>query len=105
MLVSGFWRTPLSVWHSKTSRCSAELAVNVYEFTVTPPLVVEVASTTVSSLNHFTVGVGSPPVDEHVMVTESPFLITAGPVITGDPGGTTINKESTKIKQNNNTFQ
>jgi hypothetical protein len=79
--------------------------VNVYEFLVTPPLVVEVASKTTSSLNHFTVGVGSPPVDEHVMVTESPFLIKAGPVITGGPGGATINKESTKIKQNNNTFQ
>jgi hypothetical protein len=26
-------------------------------------------------------------------------------VITGGPGGATINKESTKIKQNNNTFQ
>jgi hypothetical protein len=39
------------------------------------------------------------------MVTESPFLITAGPVITGGPAGATINKEITKIKQNNNTFQ
>jgi hypothetical protein len=105
MLVSGFWRTPLSVWHSKIARCSVGFAVNVYSFTVTPPLVVEVASTTVSFLNHFTVGVGSPPVDEHIMVTESPFLIIFGPVITGDPGGATINKESTKIKQNNNTFQ
>jgi hypothetical protein len=105
VLVSGFCKTPLSVWHSKTCRCSAGLAVNVYEFLVTPPLVVEVASKTTSSLNHFTVGVGSPPVDEHAMVTESPFLITAGPVITGGPGGATINKESTKIKQNNNTFQ
>jgi hypothetical protein len=105
VLVSGFWRTPFSVWHSKTCRCSAGLAVNVYEFLVTPPLVVEVASKTTLSLNHFTVGVGSPPVDEHVMVTESPFLITAGPVIIGGPAGATINKESTKIKQNNNTFQ
>jgi hypothetical protein len=26
-------------------------------------------------------------------------------VITGGPGGATNNKESTKIKQNNNTFQ
>jgi hypothetical protein len=105
VLVSGFWRTTLSVWHSKVSRCSAGLAVNVYEFLVTAPLVVEVSSNTTSSLNHFTVGVGSPPVDEHIMVTESPFLITVGPVITGGPGGATINKESTKIKQNNNTFQ
>ena len=79
--------------------------MNVYELLVTPPLVVEVSSKTTSSLNHFIVGVGSPPVDEHVMVTVSPFLITAGPVITGGPGGTTINKESTKIEQNNNTFQ
>ena len=79
--------------------------MNVYELLVTPPLVVEVASKTRSSLNHVTVGVGSPPVDEHVMVTESPFLITAGPVITDVPGGATINKESTKVKQNNNTFQ
>jgi hypothetical protein len=105
VLVSGFWRTPLSTWHSKTSRCSAGLAVNVYSFTVTPPLVVEVSSNTTSSLNHFTVGVGSPPVDEHLIITESPFLITAGPVIRGDPGGATNNKESTKLKQNNNTFQ
>ena len=79
--------------------------MNVYSFTVTPPLVVEVASTTVSFLNHFAVGVGSPPVDEHLIVTVSPFLKTAGPVITGGPGGATNNKESTKIKQNNNTFQ
>jgi hypothetical protein len=105
VVVSGFWRTPLSTWHSKAARCSAGLAVNVYEFLVTPPLVVEVSSKTTPSLNHFTVGVGSPPVDEHIMVTESPFLITAGSVITGGPGDATINKESTKIKQNNNTFQ
>jgi hypothetical protein len=64
--------------------------VNVYEFLVTPPLVVEVSSKTTSSLNHFTVGVGSPPVDEHVMVTVTPFIIMAGPVIIGGPGGATI---------------
>ena len=95
MVVSGFWRTPLSVWHSKTSRCSAGLAVNVYEFLVTPPLVVEVSSKTASSLNHFTVGVGSPPVDEQLIVTVSPFLIMSGPVIIGGPGGATIEKQIT----------